>query len=121
MRVVGRGQDDGALLTHGAGVSVVDVSGCVKAKTAMTMNVVVPGEETLAVSSGGFDRVEPLGEVGPVLQGLERRLRERVVIGHMRTRVGLGDAEVGQQERDRFRGHRSVSYTHLTLPTIYSV
>src|SRR5665647_2851151 len=92
------------LLTDGAGKAVVDVAGGVKANASVTMNLVVPEEETLAVSSGGFDRVEPLGEVRPVLQGLECRLAERVVIGHMRTRMGLGDAEVGQQERDRFGG-----------------
>ncbi len=71
-----------------------------------TMNVVVPGEETLTVGPCGFDRPELFGEVGPVLQGFERRLAERVVVGHVRTRVGLGDAEVGEQERDRFGGHR---------------
>jgi len=62
------------LLAHGACVSVVNVAGCVKAQAAMTVNIVVPNEETLAVRSGGFDRVELTGEVGPVLQGLELRL-----------------------------------------------
>ena len=72
VRLVGRGQDDGAMLAYRCGLSVVDVRGRVKPQAAMTMNVVVPGEETLAVSPGGFDRPELFGEVGTVLQGLER-------------------------------------------------
>ena len=74
VRVVGRGQDDGALPAYCAGMSVVDVSGRVKAQAAMTMNVVIPGEEALAVGPCGFDRPELFGEVGAVLQSLERRL-----------------------------------------------
>jgi len=35
VRVVGRGQDDGALLTHGTCVSVVDVGGRVKSQAAV--------------------------------------------------------------------------------------
>jgi hypothetical protein len=58
-------------------VSVVNVAGRVKAQAAMAMNVVIPNEEALAVGSGGFDRVEPAGKVGPVLQGLELRFGEQ--------------------------------------------
>ena len=45
-------------------------------QAAMTMNVVVPGEEALAVGPCGLDRPELSGEVGAVLQGLERRLAD---------------------------------------------
>ena len=76
--LVGRGQGDGALLPDRGSTSVVDVSGGVKSEAAMMMDVVVPGEEPLAVSSGGFDRPELFGEVGSVLQGLECRLAEWV-------------------------------------------
>jgi len=58
---------------------------------------VVPGEEDLAEAAGVVGRAETLGELGPVLQGLELTFRERVVIGDMRPAVGLGDAQVGQQ------------------------
>ena len=75
--VVSDVQDDGALLAHGVGASMVDVGGGVQAQTAVTVLVVVPGEEALAMGSGGLDRVEAAGEVGPVFQGLELRLGER--------------------------------------------
>jgi hypothetical protein len=42
-----------------------------QAQRGMTMFIVVPAEEDLAVQSGGLDRVEPAWEVGPVLQRLE--------------------------------------------------
>ena len=38
------------------------------------MGVVVPVEELAAVRAGVLDVVEPGGELGPVLQGLEVRL-----------------------------------------------
>jgi hypothetical protein len=43
--------------------------------------VVVPAEEPHAVRSSSFDRDEPAWKVGPVLQSLELRLAERVVVG----------------------------------------
>ncbi len=42
---------------------------------------VVPREERAAVGRGVLDVEETTGEAGVVLQGLELRLRERVVIG----------------------------------------
>jgi hypothetical protein len=72
----------------------------------MAMIIVVPGEEDLAVLAGCFDRGGPGGEVWPVIQRLELRFAERVVVGDVRAGVRLGDAEVGEQERHRFGGHR---------------
>jgi transposase InsO family protein len=46
-----------------------------QAQSGMAVFVVIPREEDLAVQSGGLDRVEPAGEVGPVLQRLELGLR----------------------------------------------
>jgi hypothetical protein len=45
-----------------------------KRQPGVPMLIVVPAEEGLAVPTGGLDRVEPVGEVGPVLQCLELRL-----------------------------------------------
>src|SRR5688572_31215960 len=45
-------------------------------------------------------------EAGAVLEGLELGLGVGGVIGDVRAGVGLGDAEVGEQERDRLGGHR---------------
>ena len=44
-------------------------------------------EEVLAVSSGVFDRAEPAGEIGPILQRLELGLAERVVVGDVWSRM----------------------------------
>ena len=65
------------------------------------MGVVVPVDERSAVSAGVVDAVEPGGELGSVLEGLEVRLRVGVVAGGVRAAVGLRDAEIGQEERDR--------------------
>lgn len=53
-------------------------------------------EEDLAVLARGFDRGEGVGEVRPVLQRLELRFAERVVIADVRAGVRLGDAEIGE-------------------------
>ncbi len=47
----------------------------------MTVIGVLPREERAAVGRGVLDVEETTGEAGVVLQGLEPRLRERVVIG----------------------------------------
>jgi len=67
----------------------------------MTMGVVVPVDERSAVSAGVLDVVKPGGERGPVLQGLEVRLRVGVVAGRVRPGVRARDAEIGEQESDR--------------------
>jgi hypothetical protein len=54
MRVIGADRMT-ALLTAGAGKPVLDVAGGVNAKATVTMLVVVPEEETLAVSLSSFD------------------------------------------------------------------
>ncbi len=55
----------------------------------MVVLVVVPGEERAADLAGVLERAEAVGEVGAVLEGLELRLRERVVVGDVGPRVGL--------------------------------
>ena len=103
--LVGGVQDLGAPGPDGRGVAVVDVGGGVQAEPAVMMVVVVPGKEFLAVRPGRLDRGEPGREARPVFQGLELRLGVRVVIGDVRAGVGLGDPEVGQQQRDRLGCH----------------
>ena len=49
------------------------------------------------------------GEAGPVLERLEVRLGEGVVGRGVRPAVRLGDAEVGEQERDGLGGHRAAA------------
>src|SRR5262245_14713507 len=72
----------------------------------MAMLVVVPGKETLAEGAGILDGAEPVGEFGAILERSEMTFRERIVVGDMGTRVGLGDTEVGQEQGDRLGSHR---------------
>jgi hypothetical protein len=58
----------------------VNIGSGVQAEAAVTMLVVVPGEEVLAVRSGGFDGGKPGGEAGPVFQGLELGFGVGVVV-----------------------------------------
>jgi hypothetical protein len=84
------------------GVAVVEGGRGHQPDPGMTMGVVVPVDEHSAMSAGVVDVVKPGGELGPVLQGLEVRLRVRVVAGGVRPAVRLRDAEIREQERDRF-------------------
>ena len=59
---------------------------------------VVPREEVAAEAAAVFERAETVREVGPILQGLELRLGEWIVVRDVRPRVSLGDAEIGQPE-----------------------
>ena len=68
-------------------------------KARMMVLGVVPGEEEVAVGSRVLDRAEPLRERRPVLQRLELRFREWVVVGYVRSRVGLGHTQVGESRR----------------------
>jgi hypothetical protein len=52
---------------------------------------------------------ELTGEVWAALQGLELGLGVRVVVGDARAAVGLGDAEVGEQERHRLGGQATTN------------
>ena len=70
---------------------------------------VVPGEEDLAEAAGILDGTETIWELRTILQGFELTLRERVVIGDVRVAVGLGDAQVGEEQGDRLGGHRSAA------------
>jgi hypothetical protein len=80
MLLVGGCEDAGSCGLDGAGASVVDVGGGVQAEAAVAVLVVVPGEEVLAVLAGGLDGAETGREPGPVFQGLELRLRVRIVV-----------------------------------------
>ncbi len=70
-----------ALREHLRRSSMMDIVRSQHGDAAMTVLVVLPREERSAVGRGVLDVEETTGEAGVVLQGLEPRLRERVVIG----------------------------------------
>ena len=69
------------------------------------MLLVVPVEELLAEGAAVLDAAEAIRELRTVLQGPELAFRIRVVIGNIRSAVGLGDAEIGHQKGDRLGRH----------------
>ena len=79
MLVVGGVEYVGAGGVEPLGVAVVDGGWGHQPDPGMAVGVVVPVDERAAVSAGVLDRVKPGGELGPVLQGLEVRLRVGVV------------------------------------------
>jgi hypothetical protein len=72
------------------GQAVMDVGRRQQAEAGMMVFHVVPREEDVAVGPGILDRGEPLGECRAVLERLEVRLREWVVVGDVRSGMGLG-------------------------------
>ena len=74
--------------------------------TAMAVLGVVPREERPAEARGVLDVDEATGKAGVVLQGLELRLRERIVIGDLGTAQGSRDAEVGEKLSRALARHR---------------
>ena len=96
---------DGALRGERRSGAVMDGGRRHQADAAVAVFVVVPAEELLAVSASIFDRAEAIGEVGPVLQGLELRLGVRIVVRDVRPAVGLGDLQIDQQRGNGLGSH----------------
>src|SRR5437867_2711365 len=88
-----------------AGAPEVDGLGRHHADPGVAMLGVVPGEELTAKRAPILHGSKAVGEAGAVLEGLELRLRGRVIIGDVRPREGLRDAEVGQEHGDRLAIH----------------
>jgi hypothetical protein len=95
-----------ALLALRRREAVVNVVRGEQPEPDMVVLGVVPVQQVAAAAARMLGRAETVRELGPVLQGLELRLGERVVVRDVRPRVGLGDPEVGQHERHRLRDHR---------------
>ena len=104
---VGGCQDPSAVGLQRFGPPVMDGGRGHETKSRVTVPVVVPVEEGPAEAPGMQDGTEVVGEVGPVLKGLELGLGVRVVGGRVGPRVRLGDPEVGEQERHRLGPHRN--------------
>ena len=96
MRRIRRGEHVGARGQALRGQADVHVVGREQPEAAVVMFCVVPGEEDVPVGPSVLDGAEPLRKRRPILQRLELRLRERVVVGHVGPRMRLGHAEIGQ-------------------------
>ena len=71
------------LFQHAVGSMMMDIIWGEHGDLCVAMLGVVPGEERSAEGDGSGEVVEAPREAGVVLQGLELRLGERVVIGHL--------------------------------------
>ncbi len=67
---------------------------------------VIPREERPAKSDGLIDVGKAAGEPGMVLQGLELRLGERIIIGDLGATQRARDPKVGEQLRGALARHR---------------
>ncbi len=87
------------------GVSVVAGRGGHQADPRVATVVVVPAKELATELARLLDRQEASGKAGPVLERLEGRVGVGVIGEGVGPVAGLGHAEVGEEERDRFDGH----------------
>src|ERR1700691_4052285 len=72
----------------------------------MTMVLVVPSKEGVAESAAVLDGAEAIRELRAILHGAELAFRIGIVVGSVRSAVGLGNAEIGQQASDWLAAHR---------------
>src|SRR5665811_1361432 len=79
--------------------------GTTTATARVAVAVVVPGEELLTVDASVFDTTKALGEVRTVLECLELRLGEGVIVADIRSAVGLGHLQVDQQLSNTLGAH----------------
>src|ERR1035438_945608 len=86
----------------------------------MAVLVVVVGEEDLAEGAGAGEGSELAGERRAVLECLELRFAERIIVRHVRPGMALADVQVGEQHGDRLGRHRRapVRMTRLWRPII---
>ena len=91
---VGGVQDLLAGGVHGLGLAVVDRLWREQTQARVAVLCVVPGEERLTEGPRGLDPVETGGEVRPVLERLELRLRLRIVVRDVG--AGMGQSPVGK-------------------------
>ena len=74
-------------------------------KRRMLMTLIVPVEEFLAPASTKSGRRKALGVVGLILERLELRLREGVVVADVRAAEATHDPEGAEELREPLRAH----------------
>ena len=85
---------------------MMDIIGGEHRDPGMAVLGVVPGEERPAEGDGGGNVFEAAREAGVILQGLELRLGERVVVADLGAAQRAGDPEVGEELGGALAGHR---------------
>ena len=89
---------------------------------SVVMLLVVPSEEVARIAPRILDLPEALGKTRSIFERLEVGLAEGIVVGDVRSGVGLGDAEVREQQGDRLGRHRRAAVgVDGQLPTLDSL
>ena len=99
-------QGTSALSQHIRCPVMMDIIGGEHRDPGMAVLGVVPGEERPAEGDGGGNVFEAPREAGVILQGLELRFGERVVIADLGAAQRAGDPEVGEELGGTLAGHR---------------
>jgi hypothetical protein len=89
------------------GLAVVEVGGGVQVEPAMAVLIVEQRKNSGQCARAAS--IEGNRKGRPVFQDLELGLRVEVGVADVRPGVGLGDAQVGQQQRDRRGRHRGAA------------
>src|SRR5664280_942649 len=82
--------------------SIMDVLGGEETYPRMVVLGIVPGEERLTKGPGILNGAEPLREFGSILHGLELRFGVGIVITDRRSRMALGDPQIGHEQGNGF-------------------
>ena len=99
-------QGTSALSQHIRCSVMMDIIGGEHRDPGMAVLGVVPGEERPAEGDGGGNVFEAAREAGVILQGLELRFGERVVIADLGAAQRAGDPEVGEEMGGALAGQR---------------
>jgi Enoyl-(Acyl carrier protein) reductase len=97
------------LLQDGAGLLVVHHGRREQCQARVVMFFVVPTKKSLRESATVLNAAEAVGKLGTIFHGAELTLRVGVVIGNVRTAMGLGHSQVGQEESNRLGAHRGAT------------
>jgi hypothetical protein len=79
-------------------LAIMDGFGREQSYSRVAMFLVVPGEKLLRKSTGVFDSTEALREIRAVLERLELRFRERIVVTGMRPAMGFSNSQVAKKK-----------------------
>ncbi len=91
------------------GATLMNDGRCHETDSRVAVFEVVVVEEVAAEQASILDGAETTRELGAILQRLELRLGVGIVVRDVRSRVSLGNAEVGQKQGDGLASHRAAT------------
>ena len=100
LRVLAANAIEGVLAggVNRVGLAKVNLIRCHKTDADVVMILIVPVKITAQEDPRVFDAAETRRKLRLILQGLELGLGIRIVVTYVRPAVGLGDAQIGQEQ-----------------------